>query len=124
MREHSERHFVVVDLHPDTRQLLERLVKVLEGSSPQVDASPGSTQPEPDAGEPEHSDMAVRFFPPFGRRRGAQIQGAAEEDLRFYAQASIRSLEDPGKKRFHDEERARLEAYNAELCRQGVGPVE
>ncbi len=57
-------------------------------------------------------------FPPYGRSRGKPIAGASREDLEFYAQGARRTLADPSKARFHDKERALLEAIEAELRRQ------
>lgn len=63
-------------------------------------------------------------FPPFGQSKGEPIHGASEKTLRFYAGASLRSLADPSKERFHDKERALLAAYVNELERQGKDASE
>jgi hypothetical protein len=62
-------------------------------------------------------------FPPYGRSRGAPIAGASVQDLEFYIGGSRRTLDDPGKARWHDKERALLAVMEAELARQrgGVG---
>jgi hypothetical protein len=60
-------------------------------------------------------------FPPYGRSKGAPIEGASVQDLEFYISGSRRSLEDPSKARWHDKERVLLAAMEAELARQRGG---
>jgi hypothetical protein len=60
-------------------------------------------------------------FPPYGRSKGAPIAGASIKDLEFYASGCRRTLDDPGKSRWHDKERVLLAAIEAELARQGAG---
>ena len=57
-------------------------------------------------------------FPPYGRSKGAPIVGASIQDLEFYIGGSRRSLDDPGKARWHEKERVLLAALEAELARQ------
>jgi hypothetical protein len=57
-------------------------------------------------------------FPPYGRSKGMPIAGASIQDLEFYINGSRRSLDDPGKSRWHDKERVLLAALEAELARQ------
>ena len=61
------------------------------------------------------------IFPPYGRSKGAPIAGASVQDLEFYISGSRRSLDDPGKARWHDKERVLLAAMEAELSRQRGG---
>lgn len=60
-------------------------------------------------------------LPNYGRSKGAPIRGASQGDLEFYANGARRSLADPSKARFHDKERALLEAIDQELARQRGG---
>ena len=60
-------------------------------------------------------------FPNYGRSKGMPIRGASLQDLEFYANGSKRSLNDPGKSRFHDRERVLLAAIEAEISRQRGG---
>jgi hypothetical protein len=60
-------------------------------------------------------------FPPYGRSKGAPIAGASIQDLEFYISGSRRSLDDPGKARWHEKERVLLAAMEAELARQRGG---
>jgi hypothetical protein len=60
-------------------------------------------------------------FPPYGRSKGAPIAGASIQDLEYYIAGSRRTLDDPGKARWHDKERALLAAMEAELARQRGG---
>jgi len=62
-------------------------------------------------------------FPNYGRSKGAPIFGASMGDLEFYANGARRSLNDPGKARWHAKERELLDAIEAEITRQG-GTVE
>ena len=59
------------------------------------------------------------IFPPYGRSKGMPISGATMGDLEFYASGSRRTLNDPGKARWHDKERVMLAAIEAEIARQG-----
>jgi hypothetical protein len=60
-------------------------------------------------------------FPPYGRSKGAPIAGASVQDLEFYISGSRRSLDDPGKARWHEKERVLLAAMEAELARRTGG---
>jgi len=60
-------------------------------------------------------------FPNYGRSKGAPIRGASQQDLDYYANGARRSLADPSKARFHDKERALLEAIDQEIQRQRGG---
>jgi hypothetical protein len=71
------------------------------------------------AAAPSRGDGLV--FPPYGRSKGAPIAGASTSDLEYYIQGSRRSLDDPGKARWHDKERVLLAAMEAELERQKGG---
>ena len=43
------------------------------------------------------------------------------QDLEFYKSGALRTLNDPGKERFHAKERALLAAIEAEIARQQGG---
>jgi hypothetical protein len=60
-------------------------------------------------------------FPPYGRSKGAPIQGATQQDLEYYANGCRRTLNDPGKARWHDKEKVLLAAIEAEIARQQGG---
>ena len=60
-------------------------------------------------------------FPPYGRSKGAPIAGASIQDLEFYISGCRRTLDDPGKSRWHEKERVLLAALEAELARQQGG---
>jgi hypothetical protein len=62
-------------------------------------------------------------FPPYGRSKGAPIQGASIQDLEFYANGARRTLSDPSKARFHEKERVLLGIIEAELSRQRDEPT-
>lgn len=57
-------------------------------------------------------------FPPYGRSKGQPIVGASASDLDFYMNGCRRTLDDPGKARWHEKERVLLAAIEAELARQ------
>ncbi|HZN94560.1 MAG TPA: hypothetical protein VFB81_17720, partial [Myxococcales bacterium] len=78
-------------------------------SAPAPARSAGSSGPLPTA------------LPNYGRSKGAPIRGASQQDLEFYANGARRSLADPSKARFHDKERALLEAIDQEMQRQRGG---
>lgn len=63
-------------------------------------------------------------FPPYGRSKGMPIKGATMQDLEYYANGCKRTLNDPGKARWHDKERALLAAIEAEIARQGGQSVQ
>jgi hypothetical protein len=80
----------------------------------------------PQAASPEPRPTAAAapsglVFPPYGRSKGAPIEGASVQDLEYYAAGARRTLADPSKSRFHDKERQLLAAIEAELARQGSG---
>ena len=60
-------------------------------------------------------------FPNYGRSKGMPIFGASSGDLEFYKNGCMRTLNDPGKERFHAKERQLLAAIDAEIARQGGG---
>ena len=60
-------------------------------------------------------------FPSYGRSKGAPVVGASQQDLNFYRSGCERSLADESKSRWHDKERALLEAIDDELARQDGG---
>jgi hypothetical protein len=62
-------------------------------------------------------------FPPYGRSKGAPIQGASIQDLEFYANGARRTLSDPSKARFHEKEKALLAVIEGELARQRDEPT-
>jgi hypothetical protein len=60
-------------------------------------------------------------FPPYGRSKGAPIRGGTMQDLEYYANGARRTLDDPGKSRWHEKERVLLAAIEAEIARQKGG---
>ncbi len=87
------------------------------GAAPRT--SVPSAAPRPAATSGGYSGPLPTNFPNYGRSRGAPIQGATQGDLDYYANGARRTLNDPGKSRFHDKERALLAAIEAELSRTG-----
>lgn len=45
-------------------------------------------------------------FPNYGRSKNQPVAGATSEDLRYYAAGCRRTLDDPGKSRWHNRERS------------------
>lgn len=84
-----------------------------------ADAAPKSTFDAPAARPAATGGATGAVFPNFGSSKGEPIHGASERNLRFYAHASMRTLGDSEKARFHDKERTMLAAYVNELERQG-----
>ena len=77
------------------------------------------------AAPPVASSSRVTHFPAYGRAKGAPIAGATAKDLEFYAAGARKSLADPAKAKWHDHERALLEAIALEQRRQAGGtPAE
>lgn len=58
-------------------------------------------------------------FPPYGRSKGMPVAGASAGDLDYYAQGCQRTLDDPAKARWHEKERALLDAIRAEQVKNG-----
>jgi hypothetical protein len=85
-----------------------------------VGAGAGSYAPAP-ARSGGSGGQLPTALPNYGRSKGAPIHGASQGDLEFYANGARRSLADPSKARFHDKERALLEAIDLELQRQRGG---
>lgn len=67
------------------------------------------------------SDGGARF-PNYGKKKGEPVRGADLGDLKFYARGCERTLNDESKAKWHDKERALLEAIHAEMRRQGHAP--
>ncbi len=61
---------------------------------------------------------AGAVFPNYGNLKGQSIRGAPQKDLEFYANGARRTLADPAKSRFHEQERALLAQLGAELASQ------
>jgi len=83
----------------------------------------GGTADRPSAAAPARRNAAPGepVFPPYGRSKGAPIRGGTMQDLEYYANGARRTLDDPGKSRWHDKERALLAAIDAEIARQKGG---
>ncbi|MEZ4363988.1 MAG: hypothetical protein R3B48_27695 [Kofleriaceae bacterium] len=80
-----------------------------------ADAAPAARR----APAPAPSRDGGMVFPPYGRSKGAPISGATLQDLEYYASGCRRTLNDPGKSRWHEKERTLLAAIEAEIARQG-----
>jgi hypothetical protein len=100
-----------------------RMGELTIGSAPDAAASapaPAARRASSGAGASGGGgDGAV--FPNYGRSKGGPIRGATMQDLEYYANGARRSLNDPGKARWHDKERALLAAIEAEIARQRGG---
>ena len=60
-------------------------------------------------------------LPNYGRRKGEPIAGAPVADLEYYAAGCRRTLDDPGKSKWHEKEKTLLAAIEAEIARQKGG---
>jgi hypothetical protein len=85
-----------------------------------IGAAPDAASP-PAPRQASGSSADGMVFPPYGRSKGAPIVGASIKDLEFYRSGCLRTLDDPGKSRWHDKERTLLAAIDAELARQQGG---
>ena len=63
-------------------------------------------------------------LPNYGRNKGQPVHGQAIPDLEYYAAGCRRTLDDPGKSRWHDKERDLLRAIEAEIARQSGGAAK
>ena len=59
----------------------------------------------------------------FGRRKGEAIEGMPIADLEWYLAAADKSLANPEKARFHDNERAIKAALEREIAKQSGQPA-
>lgn len=78
--------------------------KTVEGTATSKPASDGPTN-----------------FPNYGKRKGEAIAGAKQEDLVFYRKGAERTIADASKSKWHDRERALIDAIDAELRKQSKG---
>ena len=62
-------------------------------------------------------------LPNYGRSKGMPIAGASMQDLEYYASGARRSIADPSKARWHDQEKRLISALEAEIARQSGGYV-
>lgn len=60
-------------------------------------------------------------FGNFGRSKGKPVAGASVQDLEWYREACLRSINDPSKSRFHAAEQVLLSAIDDELSRHTGG---
>lgn len=86
-----------------TDEKLDKILSLLEAMASKPRASSGGTP---------------TTLPGYGRSANQPIAGASLDDLRWYATNCQRSIEDPGKSKWHDKERAMLAALEAEIARQ------
>lgn len=63
----------------------------------------------------EGAPQSGAVLPPFGRQKGQPIAGAETADLRWYAGALQRSIDDESKARWRDANQAVLDAIETEL---------
>ena len=104
----------------DATSRLEAAVAKLERITQQLTLALAAAQPR--AAAPSSNSTGGLVFPPYGKSKGQPVKGAALNDLQFYAQGCERTLSDESKARWHDKERALLEAIHAEMRRQGHAP--
>lgn len=89
-----------------------------------ANAAPAGTFDQAAQSAPKASGGGAGTFPNFGKSKGAPISGASQNDLRYYAGAAVRSIEDASKARFLDSNKAQLASYVAEMERQGFDASE
>lgn len=89
-----------------------------------ANAAPAGTFDQAQQSAPKASGGGAGTFPNFGKSKGAPISGASQNDLRYYAGAAVRSIEDASKARFLDSNKAQLASYVAEMERQGLDASE
>lgn len=89
-----------------------------------ADAAPKGTFDVAQAARPASSGATGAVFPNFGKAKGTPIAGAAQNELRYYAGAAVRSIEDASKARYLDSNKAQLASYIAEMERQGFDASE
>lgn len=68
----------------------------------------------------EHADMVMGNF---GRAAGKKLSDLSDEDLVFYRSAAKKTLADPAREKFHENEKKRLVIFDAELRFRGL-PIE
>lgn len=68
----------------------------------------------PDTGEVkrDHADMVMGNF---GRAAGKRLSELSDEDVIFYRSAAKKTLADPAREKFHENEKKRLAIFDAEL---------
>lgn len=85
---------------------LDEAVKRLEAAVTRLEA----------VGKPAASGGGA-VFPNYGKSKGLPVVDAPLQDLEYYMEGALRTLNDPTKERFHAKERALLFAIEAELKR-------
>lgn len=88
---------------------------------PKREPTSAVAQPRPAPQRQAPAGNLPAVFPNYGRAKGEPIKGAHPDNLRFYLKGAQRSLADASKAKFHDKERALLNAIEAELARQNGG---
>lgn len=77
----------------------------------------------PSASAPRQAGGSGATFPPYGRNKGQPIYNAPMEQLEWYANNTVKSINDPSKARWLENNQRQLDALNAEIVRQGGTPV-
>ncbi len=107
---------------PSATQALLDLAASLQSLHAKVDALSATRSTSAPAASSGGASGAT--FPNYGRAKNQPVSGATASDLDYYAQGCRRTLNDPGKARWHDKERTLLAAIEAELARQsGTAPA-
>ena len=103
-----------MSLTPDDLEAIRSIVRDELASRPSAPAARQSARP----------NTGGAVFPNYGRRKNEPVSGAERGDLDYYAAGCRRTLDDPGKSRWHDRERVLLAAIEAEIARQSGGGSE
>jgi hypothetical protein len=98
-----------------------RMGDLVIGGTPDAASAPAQRRASSSGGGASAGGGDGGVFPNYGRSKGGPIRGATMQDLEYYANGARRSLNDPGKSRWHDKERALLAAIEAEIARQRGG---
>lgn len=114
----SVEHVRVGTAHRRGDGFVVRMAELTIGGSAPAAARPAA------AARPSSGGGEGMVFPNYGRSKGTPIRGASRQDLEFYANGARRTLADPGKARFHEKERALLQAIEAELAREQGGSLQ
>lgn len=107
-----------------------KMFKIPTGDDPEAETEPHREVPPPQGLEGVRATMNTKpspprppanpgiCFPNYGNSKNQPVRGASEKDLRFYLGGAERTLADPGKARFHEQEARLAAAIKAELARQ------
>ena len=114
----ADNHKNIGESIPATKADIARVLDAVAASEARVLAAINA---RPASSTPKAAPSSGATLPNYGRRKNEPIAGAPVADLEYYAAGCRRTLDDPGKSKWHEKEKTLLAAIEAEIARQKGG---